>query len=78
MRIVDLTMTVDECDFVREHPGVAELPVENMISDAVVLDLSFRGQANARITPEDLERAELAPERPGTEARARRHRAPAD
>jgi len=46
--------------FVREHPGVAELPVANMISDAVVLDLSFRGQANARITPEDLEQAERA------------------
>jgi kynurenine formamidase len=104
MRIVDLTMTVDECDstpfareeayfklrpivrwedkgfvsnmvemtvhagthidsphhFVREHPGVAELPVESMISDAVVLDLSFRGQANARITPDDLEQAERA------------------
>ena len=102
MRIVDLSMTVDECDstpfareeayfklrpivrwedkgfvsnmvemtvhagthidsphhFVREHPGVAELPVEHMISDAVVLDLTFRGQANARITPEDLEQAE--------------------
>jgi kynurenine formamidase len=46
--------------FVREHPGVAELPVEHMISDAVVLDLSFRGQANARITPDDLEQAERA------------------
>src|SRR5262245_27969789 len=102
MRIVDLSMTVEECDsapfakdeyyfkvrpivrwedkgfvsnmvemtvhagthidsphhFVREHPGVAELPVEHMVSDAVVLDLTFRGQANARITPDDLEQAE--------------------
>jgi kynurenine formamidase len=45
---------------VREHPGVAELPVESMVSDAVVLDLTFRGQANARITPEDLDQAERA------------------
>ena len=46
--------------FVREHPGVASLPVEHMVSDAVVLDLSFKGTANARITPEDLERSERA------------------
>ena len=104
MRIVDLSMTVEECDsapfapdenyfklrpiikweekgfvsnvvemtvhagthidsphhFVREHPGVAELPVEHMISEAIVLDLSFRGKANAKITPEDLDQAERA------------------
>jgi arylformamidase len=44
--------------FVREHPGIAGLPVEPMISEAVVLDLTFRGHANARITPDDLDRAE--------------------
>src|SRR4029453_11986944 len=51
--------------FVREHPGVAELPVEHMVSDAVVLDLTFRGQANARITPDDLDQAERALNAPG-------------
>jgi kynurenine formamidase len=31
-----------------------------MIGEAIVLDLSFKGQPNARITPEDLDRAERA------------------
>ena len=51
---------LDERGFVREHPGVAALPVEHMVGDAVVLDLSFRCEANAQITPEDLEQAERA------------------
>ena len=51
------------------------LPVEHMVSEAVVLDLTFRGKANARITPDDLEQAERALNAQGHRARARRHRA---
>ena len=104
MRIVDLSMTVEECDsapfakdeyyfkirpivnwddkgfvsnmvemtvhagthidtphhFVRHAPGIEKLPLENMVGEAVVMDLTFRGTANARITPADLEQAERA------------------
>lgn len=104
MRIVDLSMTVDECDsapfapeetyfkikpiidweekgfvsnlvemtvhagthidsphhFFRDRPSVEQLPLEPLMGTAVVLDLSFRRQPGARITPEDLERAEAA------------------
>jgi len=111
MRLVDLSMTVEECDsapfakdeyyfkikpivrweergfvsncvemtvhagthidsphhFFRDRPGTEALPLEAMIGDAVVLDLTFKGTPKARITPEDLERAvqvERAPEQP--------------
>jgi kynurenine formamidase len=104
MRIVDLSMTVEECDsapfakdesyfkikpivrweergfvsnmvemtvhagthidsphhFFRDMPGIAELPVEAMIGEAIVLDLTFKGTPRAAITPEDLDRAERA------------------
>jgi arylformamidase len=104
LRIVDLTMTVEECDsapfakdeyyfkirpivrwedkgfvsnmvemtvhagthidsphhFCRDRPGIEALPLESMIGEAVVMDLTFKGTANARILPEDLERAERA------------------
>jgi len=104
MRIVDLSMTVEECDsapfakdeyyfklkpivkwedkgfvsnmvemtvhagthidsphhFFRDKPNVEKLPVESMIGEAVVLDLTFKGTPNARITPEDMDRAEAA------------------
>ena len=104
MRIVDLSMTVEECDsapfakdeyyfkirpivnwedkgfvsnmvemtvhagthfdtplhFVRHAPGIEKLPLENMVGEAVVMDLTFRGTANARIMPADLEQAERA------------------
>jgi arylformamidase len=104
MRIVDLSMTVEECDsapfakeeyyfklkpivkwedkgfvsnmvemtvhagthidsphhFFRDKPSVEALPLESMIGEAVVMDLTFKGHARARITPEDLERAERA------------------
>ena len=104
MRIVDLSMTVEECDsapfakdeayfavrpivrwedkgfvsnmvemtvhagthidsphhFFRDKPGVAELPLDAMVGEATVLDLTFKGTPNARITPEDLARAERA------------------
>jgi kynurenine formamidase len=102
MRIVDLSMTVEECDsapfapeenyfkirpiinwedkgfvsnvvqmtvhagthidsphhFFRNKPSIEQLPLEPMMGKAVVLDLTFKGIANARILPEDLERAE--------------------
>jgi arylformamidase len=104
MRLVDLSMTVEECDsapfakdeyyfkitpivrwedkgfvsncvemtvhagthidsphhFFRDKPGIEALPLEAMVGDAVVLDLTFKGTARARITPDDLERAERA------------------
>jgi arylformamidase len=104
MRIVDLSMTVEECDsapfakeesyfklkpivrweergfvsnmvemtvhagthidsphhFFRDRPGIAELPVEAMIGEAIVLDLTFKGTPRSAITPEDLDRAERA------------------
>ena len=104
MKIVDLSMTVDECDvnpfapdeayfklkpivtwedkgfvsnivemtvhagthidsphhFVRDKPSVERLPLEPLIGEAIVLDLTFKGTANARITPADMERAEQA------------------
>lgn len=104
MRIVDLSMTVEECDsapfakdeyyfkirpivtfadkgfvsnmvemtvhagthidtphhFFEDRPGIEHLPVESMVGDAVVMDLTFKGTANARITPDDLDRAEAA------------------
>jgi kynurenine formamidase len=102
MRIVDLSMTVEECDsapfapdetyfkikpyinwdekgfvsnfvhmtvhagthidsphhFFRDKPSIERLPLEPLIGNGVVLDLTFKGSANARITPEDLDRAE--------------------
>src|SRR2546422_9006900 len=104
MKIVDLSMTVEECDtnpfspedvyfkltpivrwedkgfvsnlvemtvhagthidsphhFVREKPGVEQIPLEPLIAEALVLDLTFKGTAKARIVPEDLDRAERA------------------
>lgn len=104
MRIVDLSMTVEECDsapfakeesyfklkpivrweergfvsnvvemtvhagthidsphhFVRDRPNIEQLPLEAMIGEALVLDLSFKGTPRAAITPEDLDRAERA------------------
>src|ERR1043166_9819668 len=104
MRIVDLSMTVEECDsapfapdekyfklkpiikwedkgfvsnvvemtvhagthidsphhFFRDKPSIQRLPLEPLIGNGVVLDLTFKGSANARITPEDLDRAEQA------------------
>jgi len=102
MRIVDLSMTVEECDsapfapdeayfklkpyvkwedkgfvsnfvemtvhagthidspyhFFLDKPSVERLPLEPLIGTAVILDLTFKGVAKARITPEDLEKAE--------------------
>jgi arylformamidase len=109
MRIVDLSMTVDECDsapfapeesyfkvrpivrwedkgfvsnmvemtvhagthidsphhFVRERPSVEQLPLDVLIGEAIVLDLTVKGTAGARIGPADLEEAEQALARQG-------------
>jgi len=109
MRIVDLSMTVEECDsapfakdeyyfklkpivkwedkgfvsnivemtvhagthidsphhFFRDMPNVEQLPLEAMIGEATVLDLTFKGFANAKITREDMDRAEGALEEKG-------------
>ncbi len=46
--------------FFRDKPSVEALPLESMIGEAVVMDLTFKGHARARITPEDLEQAERA------------------
>ena len=102
MRIVDLSMTVEECDsapfapeekyfklkpiinwedkgfvsnivemtvhagthidsphhFFRDKPSIEKLPIEPMMSKAVVLDLTPKGKAHASITPDDLMAAE--------------------
>jgi arylformamidase len=102
MRIVDLSMTVEECDsapfapdesyfklrpiikwedqgfvsnvvqmtvhvgthidsphhFFRDKPSIEKLPLEPMIGKAVVLDLTAKGTAHERITPDDLHQAE--------------------
>lgn len=111
MRIVDLSMTVEECDsapfapdetyfklkpiikwdekgfvsnlvemtvhagthidsphhFFRNMPSVERLPLEPLIGRAVILDLTSKGVARARITPEDLEKAERALKEQGIE-----------
>jgi arylformamidase len=111
MRIIDLSMTVEECDsapfapdenyfklrpiikwedkgfvsnvvqmtvhvgthidsphhFFRDKPSIEQLPLEPMVGQAVVLDLTFKGKAHAQITPEDLERAEQALKAEGVE-----------
>ena len=102
MRIVDLSMTVDECDsapfapdenyfklrpiikwedkgfvsnvvqmtvhvgthidsphhFFRDKPSIEKLPLDPMFGKAVVLDLTAKGVAHARIRPDDLAEAE--------------------
>jgi kynurenine formamidase len=51
--------------FLRDRTSIEGIPAENFFGDAIVLDLSFRGQANARIEPADLDRAEAALARQG-------------
>ena len=46
--------------FFRDMPGIEHLPLDAMIGEAIVMDLTFKGKANERITPTDLERAERA------------------
>ncbi len=51
--------------FFRNKPSVEKLPLEPLIGKAVILDLTFRGEPNARITPEDLVKAEQTLEKKG-------------
>jgi kynurenine formamidase len=44
--------------FFRDRPSIEKLPLEPMIGKAVVLDLTAKGSAHARITPDDLNDAE--------------------
>ena len=46
--------------FFRDKPSIDQIPADDFMGDAVVIDLTFRGEANARITPADLARAEQA------------------
>ncbi len=46
--------------FYRDMPSIDKISAEEFVGDAVVLDLTFKGHANARITVEDMERAERA------------------
>lgn len=46
--------------FYRDLPSIDQIPVDKFVADAIVVDLTFKGHANARITPEDLEQAERA------------------
>ncbi len=46
--------------FFRDMPSVDKISAEEFIGDGVVLDLTFKGHANARIAVEDMERAEQA------------------
>lgn len=51
--------------FFRDMPNIEELPLDAMIGEAIVLDLTFKGFPNARIMPEDMDRAERALEAQG-------------
>ncbi len=46
--------------FYRDMPCIEEIPVDTFMGDAIVVDLTFKGTANARITPQDMEQAEKA------------------
>lgn len=46
--------------FYRDLPSIEQIPIETFVGNAIVLDLTFKGHANARITPEDMERAQAA------------------
>lgn len=46
--------------FFRDKTSIEGIPVEAFVGEAVVLDLSFKGMPNARISPADLDRAAAA------------------
>lgn len=46
--------------FYRDLPSIDQIPLETFVGEAIVLDLTFKGHANARITPQDLEQSERA------------------
>lgn len=43
--------------FIRDKPSIEQIPADAFIGDAIVLDLTAQGHANARIGPDDLDRA---------------------
>jgi kynurenine formamidase len=45
--------------FFRDKPSIEQIPVDTFIGDAIVLDLTAKGHANARIGPDDLDAAAL-------------------
>ena len=51
--------------FFRDKNSIEGIPADAFLGEAVVLDLSFKGTANARIGPEDLDRAAAALEAQG-------------
>jgi arylformamidase len=53
--------------FFRDKPSVEQLPLEPMIGNAVVLDLTAKGKPHARITPVDLDEAERKLKQQGIE-----------
>jgi kynurenine formamidase len=44
--------------FFRDRPSIEQIPPDAFLGDAIVLDLTAKGHANARIGPPDLEQAE--------------------
>lgn len=46
--------------FYRDLPCIEQIPVDTFVGDAIVMDLTFKGHANARISPEDMLRSEKA------------------
>ena len=46
--------------FFRDKPSIEQIPIDTFVGDAIVVDLTFKGTANARITPADLDRADKA------------------
>ena len=56
--------------FFRDKPSIEQLPLEPMIGNAVVLDLTPKGTARAGITPDDLIQAEQKLKAEGVEIEA--------
>lgn len=46
--------------FFRDMPSIDQISADEFMGDAVVIDLTFKGHAHARITVADMERAEAA------------------
>lgn len=46
--------------FIRDQPSIEQIPADVFVGEAIVLDLTANGYANARIGPDDLERAAQA------------------
>jgi len=46
--------------FIRDKPSIEQIPAETFVGDCIVLDLTAKGYANAKITPDDLAAAEAA------------------